>query len=56
METHGVEAQDECFISTPKRWENRKNELGYPTILKELCDNESIRLGGPFRVGQILLQ
>jgi hypothetical protein len=33
-----------------------KNELGYPTILKELCGNESIRLGGPFGVGQILLQ
>jgi hypothetical protein len=33
-----------------------KNELGYPTILKELCGNESIRLGGPFGVGQILIQ
>jgi len=31
------------------------NELGYPTIPKELCGNGSTRLG-PFEVSQVLLQ
>jgi len=53
---HGVEAQDEHFIPTPNEWINRENELGYPTILKELCGSESTRLGGTFGVGRILLQ
>jgi hypothetical protein len=33
-----------------------KNKLGYLTNPKELCDNKSTRLGGPFGIGQILLQ
>jgi hypothetical protein len=56
VEVHGVGAQDEHFILTPNEWINRENELGYPIILKELCDSESTRLGGPFGVGRILLQ
>jgi hypothetical protein len=32
-----------------------KNELGYPTIFKELCGDRSTKLGGPFGVGRILL-
>jgi hypothetical protein len=50
MEARGVEAQDEHFIPTPNGWTNRKNELGYLTILKELCGGGSTRLGGPFGV------
>ncbi len=50
VEVHGVEAQDEHFISTPNEWTNRENELGYPTIPKEICGNKSTRLGGPFGV------
>jgi len=55
-EAHGVEAQDEHLISTPNRWTNRESELGHPTIPKELCGGRSIRLGGPFGVGRVLLQ
>ncbi len=40
--------------SDPNGWTNRKGELGYPIIFKELLDNGLIRLGGPF--GRILLQ
>jgi hypothetical protein len=56
VEAHGVRAQDEHCIPTPNGWTNREGELGYPTIPKELCGNGSTRLGGPFGVGQILLQ
>jgi len=56
VEAHGVGVQDEHFIPTPKGWTNQESELGYPTIPKELCGGGSIRLGGPFGVGQILLQ
>jgi hypothetical protein len=56
MEAHGVGAQDEHFIPTSNGWTNKKSELGYPTIRKELRDDGSTRLGGPFKVGQILLQ
>jgi hypothetical protein len=56
VKVHGVKVQDEHFIPTPNRWTNQKSELGYPTILKELCGNGSIRLGGLFGVGQVLLQ
>jgi len=51
MEAHGVEAQNEHLILTPNRWTNRKSELGYPTIFKELCGGGSTTLGGPFGVG-----
>jgi hypothetical protein len=56
MEVHGVEAQDEHFILTLNGWTNRENELGYPTIPKELCGNGSTKSGGPFGVGRVLLQ
>jgi hypothetical protein len=56
VEAHGVGGQDEHLIPTPNKWTNRESELGYPTIPKELCDGRSIRLGGPFGVGQVLLQ
>jgi hypothetical protein len=56
VEAHGIGTQDEHFVLTFNGWTNRKGELGYPTILKELCGNGSTRLGGPFRVSQILLQ
>jgi hypothetical protein len=56
MEVHGVGAQDEHMLSTPNEWTNQEGELGYPTILKELCGGESTRLGGPFGVGRVLLQ
>ncbi len=51
VEVHGVEAQDEHLILTLNIWTNRESEVGYPTILKELCGDRSIRLGGPFGVG-----
>jgi hypothetical protein len=41
MELHGVRAQDEHLILTPNGWTNRENELGYLTIPKELCGDES---------------
>jgi len=56
VKVHGVEAQDEHFIPTPNIWVTQKGELGYPTILKELCGNRLTRLGGSFGVGQVLLQ
>jgi hypothetical protein len=56
VEAHGIKVQDEHLIPTPNGWTNRKSELGHPTILKELCDDGSIRLGGPLGVGRILLQ
>jgi len=56
VEAHGVEAQDEHLIPTPNGWTNRKGELDDPTIPKELCGSGSTRLGGPFGVGQVLLQ
>jgi hypothetical protein len=56
VEAHGVGVQDEHHILTPNRWTNRKGELGYPTIPKELCGNGSTKLGAPFGVGEILLQ
>jgi hypothetical protein len=56
VKVHGVEVQDEHLIPTPNRWTNQKSELGYLTILKELCGNGSIRLGGLFGVDQVLLQ
>jgi hypothetical protein len=37
------------------RQTDEKNELGYPTISKELCGNESTKLSGPFGIGQVLL-
>jgi hypothetical protein len=46
MELHGVEVQDEHLVSTPNKWTNRKSELGYLTIPKELCGDASTRLGG----------
>jgi hypothetical protein len=55
VEAHGVEAQDEHVIPTPNGWTNRKSELGYPIIPKELCGDISTRLGGPFGVGRILI-
>jgi len=56
VEENGVETQNEHFIPSPNRWANRKGELGDPTIPKELCGGGSTRLGGPFGVGQVLLQ
>jgi len=56
MEANGVGAQDEHFLLPPNRWTNREGELGYPTIPKELCGDESTRLGGPLGVSQVLLQ
>jgi hypothetical protein len=56
VEVHGVGAQDEHLIPTFKIWIDQKIELGYPTILKELCANKPTRLGGPFGVARILLQ
>jgi len=56
VEAHGIGAQDEHLVLTLNRWTNKKSELGYPTILKELCGSGSTRLDGPFKVGQILLQ
>jgi hypothetical protein len=50
VEVHGVKVQDEHLIPTPNGWANRKGELGYPTIPKELCGDKSIELGGPFGV------
>jgi hypothetical protein len=55
VEAHGVRVQNEHLILTPNRWTNWKSELGYPTILKELCGGEPTRLGGPFGVGRVLL-
>jgi len=37
VEVHGVGTQNEHLILTPNKWTNRDNELGYPTIPKELC-------------------
>jgi len=56
VEAHGVSSQDEHLIPTPNGWRNQENELSYPTILEELSGDESIKLGGPFGVGRILLQ
>jgi len=56
VEVHGVEAQDEHLFPTPNKWTNRKSELGYPIIFKELCCGKSTKLDGPFGVGRILLQ
>ncbi len=56
MEAHGVEAQDEHFLSTPNGWTNREGELGDPIIPKELCGGRLTRLGGPFGVDRVLLQ
>jgi hypothetical protein len=56
VEAHGIGPQDEHLIPTPNEWTNLENELGYPTIPKELCGGESSRLGGPFGVGQVLLE
>jgi hypothetical protein len=56
MEAHGVEVQDEHFFPFPNQWTNREGELGYPTILKELCGSGSTRLGGPFGVNRFLFQ
>jgi hypothetical protein len=55
VEAHGVGVQDEHLISTPNQWTNREDELGDPTIPKELCSGGSTRLGGPFGVGRVLL-
>jgi len=46
----------ELKMSTPNGWTNQESELNYRTIPKELCGDESTRLGGPFGVGRILLQ
>jgi hypothetical protein len=43
MEANGVGVQDEHFLSPPNRWKNQKGELGYPTILKELCGGGSTK-------------
>ncbi len=51
MKAHGVRAQVDHFILTPNGWINQESELGYLTIPKELCGDESTRLGGPFGVG-----
>ncbi len=51
VEAHWVKVQDEHLISTPNGWRNQDNELGNPTIPKELCGSGSTRLGGPFGVG-----
>jgi hypothetical protein len=56
MEAHGVGVEDEHFFPSSNRWTNREGELGDPTIPKELCGDESTRLGGPFGVGRVLLQ
>jgi hypothetical protein len=56
MEAHGVGAQNEHILLTPNEWTNQEGELGHLTIPKELCDGGSTRLGGPFGVGQVLLQ
>jgi hypothetical protein len=56
VETHGVKTQDEHLILTPNIWTNQESELGHPIIPEELCGGESIRLGGPFGIGQVLLQ
>ncbi len=56
MKAHGVGAEDEHFILTLNKWTDQENELGYLTILKELCGGKSTRLGGPFGVGRVLLQ
>jgi len=56
MEANGVRAEDEHFLPPLNRWTNQEGELVHPTILQELCGGGSIRLGGPFGVGQVLLQ
>jgi len=56
VEAHGIGAQDEHLVLTLNGWTNQKSELGYPTILKELCGGGSTRLGGPFKVDRVLLQ
>jgi len=56
MKAHGVRVQDEHFFPSPNRWTNREGEFGDSTILKELCDDGSTRLGGPFGVSRVLLQ
>jgi hypothetical protein len=56
MEAHGVRAQDEHLILTLNEWTNLESELGYLTISKEFCGGRLTKLGGPFRVGQVLLQ
>jgi hypothetical protein len=56
VEVHWVGGQNEHCIPTLNELTNQENELGYPTISKELCGDRSIRLGGPFGVGRILLQ
>ncbi len=53
MEAHGVGAQDEHFIPTPNRWTNQKSELGYSTIPKDLCGDESTRLGDHFELAEL---
>jgi hypothetical protein len=52
MEVHGVGAQNEHFLPSPNRWTNREDELGDPTIFKELRDGGSTRLGGPFELAE----
>jgi hypothetical protein len=56
VEAYGVGTQDEHFFLPPNRWTNREGQLGDPTILKELCGDRLIRLGGPFGVSRVLLQ
>jgi hypothetical protein len=56
VEAHGIKAQDEHLIPTPNIWVTQKSELGYPTILKELCGRRSTRLIRSFGVGRVLLQ
>jgi len=50
MEANGIEVEDEHFLPPPNQWPNRKGELGDPIIPKELCGDESTRLGGPLGV------
>jgi len=52
VEAYGVETQDEYFVPPPNRWTTREGELGDPTILEELCGDESIRLGGPLELDE----
>jgi hypothetical protein len=56
VEAHGVKAQNEHLIPTQNAWTNQENELGYPTIPKELCGNISTKLSGPFGISRVLLR